>query len=144
MPWFRRLKLERIDLTGASLPYATFSRCTLGDVKFDRASLRDVGFNKGTVERCSFRDTDLRGTVWGFRGRVGPTVVGCDFVDARARAHTATFCSRIADSRVASWTRSSFEAPGSKTALSLARSRMSGFESDTTIRTRSSPGSGTR
>jgi len=84
-PILKRVRLKKADLTGSSIAHSVWEKATLVDVKMDSANMQGTSFEMGHLEAVSFRGVDLAGSVWGFRGRAGPTVVNCDFTDADLR-----------------------------------------------------------
>jgi uncharacterized protein YjbI with pentapeptide repeats len=80
---FRRLRLRRIDLSGSRIADSLWLRCRLEDVNLDNADARMVLFSRGTLERVSFRRTDLSGSVWGTTGSSGPLVSDCAFIESQ-------------------------------------------------------------
>jgi len=80
---FRRLRLRKIDLSGSRIADSLWLNCRLEDVKLDGADARLIAISGGRLEKVSFRRTDLSGSAWGMRGRSGPLVSDCVFIESK-------------------------------------------------------------
>lgn len=93
----KKVKWERLDLTGATWAHLRLNNVTIRDCVFDRATMEDASFGECTIEDCSFQRTTLRnagmGSAWtavDFRSadlrdtfNSGAVYTDCDFRGAR-------------------------------------------------------------
>lgn len=64
----RRITFRFADFTGAILKHTMFELSVFSDVCFDNGAFQMAAVGGGTFEKCSFRNTNFRRAVLGYRG----------------------------------------------------------------------------